>query len=198
MIYIIGKFVVNLFLGRIYCSPTTAALVALRLRLKGVVIPMTLEKKHKIVVGGSEVEVTLVDANHCPGAVCIIFEFSNGKKILHTGDFRWTERNLSHSPALRLLASNINNSRNLTVYLDTTYCDAQYDFPDQMDAISAVITVVDTERGLELIRPTQRTLYVFGAYGIGKERLFMAVALHLGLKVSHFVVLYHNLNASSI
>ncbi|SCM03617.1 DNA repair metallo-beta-lactamase protein, putative [Plasmodium chabaudi chabaudi] len=35
-------------------------------------------------------EIILIDANHCPGSVIIYFEFSNGTKIIHTGDFRYS------------------------------------------------------------------------------------------------------------
>eukprot|EP01038_Epipyxis_sp_PR26KG_P013544 gene13544-18168_t len=121
--------------GNIFCSVTTAALVKLKLNLNsGIVIPMELERKYTIKVGGEDVDVTLMDANHCPGAVCILFKFKNGKEVLHTGDFRWSATTmLRNSQTFRSLVSNANNikSRNLTAYLDTTYCDINYNFPQQ-------------------------------------------------------------------
>jgi hypothetical protein len=75
--------------GRILCSPTTAALVRLRLGVPGSrLVPLALETKHSLTLsGGQQVDVTLVDANHCPGAVCVLFEFRSGKvcALLHIG-----------------------------------------------------------------------------------------------------------------
>lgn len=116
--------------GRIYCSPATAALVQLRLKVKPStavsIIALETEKKvrvcesvsdcacnyamlrcvqHKIMVGGCFVDVMLCDANHCPGAVCILFTFENGRRIFHTGDFRWSRSLLQSSPTYRALVS---------------------------------------------------------------------------------------------
>ena len=33
--------------------------------------------------------ITLVEANHCPGAIMIVAEPPSGPPVLHTGDARW-------------------------------------------------------------------------------------------------------------
>ena len=68
------------WVGTIYGSPTTCALVKLKLGVKSNRLhPLEMEKKHTILCKGFPVEVTLTEANHCPGAVCIIFSFADGK-----------------------------------------------------------------------------------------------------------------------
>ena len=67
-----------------------------------------------------------------------------------------------------------------TVYLDTTYCKEQHDFPSQSDVI---------ERTKELVRQHldlddgKKTLIAVGSYTIGKERIFLALAEMLDCKV---------------
>ncbi|CAI5514286.1 unnamed protein product [Closterium sp. Naga37s-1] len=72
--------------GTVYCSAVTARLVKLRLGLPEEKI-CELPVGERVEIAG--VGVTLMDANHCTGAVMILFEPSNGQAVLHTGDFRW-------------------------------------------------------------------------------------------------------------
>ena len=65
------------------------------------------------------------------------------------------------------------------LYLDTTYCDAKYDFPAQSDSIDATLSCVEAEG----IADNEDSLFVFGAYTIGKEKIFLAVARKYGKKI---------------
>ncbi|XP_038701091.1 DNA cross-link repair 1A protein isoform X2 [Tripterygium wilfordii] len=152
--------------GKIYCSLITARLVNMKIgipwdRLQ--VLPLN----QKISI--AEINVTCLDANHCPGAIIILFEPRNGKAVLHTGDFRFSEEMASMS-LLRTCPVD-------TVILDTTYCDPQYDFPKQEAVIQFVIDAIQAEA----FNP--KTLFLIGSYTIGKERLFLEVARVLRRKV---------------
>jgi Cft2 family RNA processing exonuclease len=90
--------------GKIYCSPITSVLISARFpNLKEYVVPLELDQPHWVYYSGKEdgggFQVTLIDANHCPGAVMMLFEGEKMGKVLHTGDFRVSEEMLQH-PAL--------------------------------------------------------------------------------------------------
>ncbi|PWA72318.1 DNA repair metallo-beta-lactamase [Artemisia annua] len=151
--------------GKIYCSLITAKLVNFKIGIPWEKIEV-LPLNQKIVING--VDVTCFDANHCPGAIIILFELPNGKAILHTGDFRYCE-DMKKISSLQ--------TRVQTLILDTTYCDPQYDFPKQEAVIQYVLEAIQAEA----FNP--RTLFLIGSYTIGKERLFMEVARVLQKKI---------------
>lgn len=62
--------------GKIYCSSVTARLINLKIGISWEKIHI-LPLNQKIIIGG--VGVTCFDANHCPGAIIILFEPPNGK-----------------------------------------------------------------------------------------------------------------------
>lgn len=68
--------------GPIYCSEVTARFVvhALGVRLS-YLHPLPMDTP--VMIHG--VEVTLVDANHCPGAVQFLFQLQDGRKYIHCG-----------------------------------------------------------------------------------------------------------------
>ncbi|KAK9060596.1 hypothetical protein SSX86_021302 [Deinandra increscens subsp. villosa] len=151
--------------GKIYCSLITAKLVNLKIGIPWEKIEV-LPLNQKINIAG--VDVTCFDANHCPGALIILFEPPNGKAILHTGDFRFSEAMTKISS----LQTHVH-----TLVLDTTYCDPQYDFPKQEAVIQYVLEAIQAEA----FNP--KTLFLIGSYTIGKERVFMEVARVLRKKI---------------
>ncbi|CAN1786729.1 DNA cross-link repair 1A protein [Linum perenne] len=152
--------------GKVYCSLITAKLVNMKIGIPWERLEI-LPLNQKISIDG--IHVTCLDANHCPGSIIILFEPPNGKAVLHTGDFRYSEMMAS--------ISILQNSSIHTLILDTTYCNPQYDFPKQEAVIQFVIEAIQAET----FNP--KTLFLIGSYTIGKERLFLEVARVLQKKV---------------
>jgi len=104
--------------------------------------------------------VTALDANHCPGALMFVIQLTSGQTILHTGDFR----------AIAHMETKLEVGQFSTidqVYLDTTYCKPEYDFPPQAEVIERTLQIV-----LDFIRKRPNTIVMVGAYDIGKEKIF--------------------------
>lgn len=177
--------------GPIYCSSPTARLVCSKLGVDAQYVH-ALPMDTPVRLPGTEVHVTLIDANHCPGACIMLFEGRQTTRpdapmrtyrYLHCGDFRACPQQLAH-PALQQGVD--------IVYLDTTYLNPRYCFPAQPEVIDACVELVTATvqghkpRTQQATLPwsTSRTqaaapadvLVVVGTYSIGKEKLVLALA----------------------
>jgi DNA cross-link repair 1A protein len=78
------------FAASIYCSPVSARLLAHDWGLRAPQVQELRLGQPRVLQG---VTVTAIDANHCPGAVMLLFEVLGPggavSRILHTGDCRW-------------------------------------------------------------------------------------------------------------
>ena len=144
----------------VICSSITAKLIALKIRMNENHIQVLKMNQPQII---QDVEVTCLDANHCPGSVMFLFKLKSGKTILHTGDFR-------ASPTMEEYPQLWNTSIS-SLYLDTTYCKPEYNFPSQSQVIDKSIQVTQ-----EFLVNHPRTLICVGSYTIGKERIFIALS----------------------
>ncbi|OWF46657.1 DNA cross-link repair 1A protein [Mizuhopecten yessoensis] len=151
----------------IYCSKITANLVERRIKVDRQYLH-TLPMATPTVVEG--VEVTLLEANHCPGSVLFLFKLKGGRNYLHTGDFRACTEMESY-PALTGIHVH-------QLYLDTTYCDPSHTFPPQQEVIDFAVSTVNKK-----LKENTKTLIICGSYTIGKERIFMAIAKALNSKI---------------
>ncbi|KAJ9065630.1 DNA cross-link repair 1A protein [Entomophthora muscae] len=186
--------------GTVVASTITARLVQSQI---GVGSEYVLALETNVLYEINGVRVTLIDANHCPGAVLFLFEVpiegsSQYTRILHTGDFRVDD-------IIHLDKSSLIMSKPLDyLYLDTTYCNPSYAFPKQPDVLEA-----STKAAVEFIEATPLTtnfsstlhrwgfgwlakkpssqrydkLIVCGTYSIGKERIFISIARALKSKI---------------
>ncbi|OJD10880.1 hypothetical protein AJ78_08222 [Emergomyces pasteurianus Ep9510] len=138
--------------GQIYCSTITGNLVRQQLKvdpkwITDIEFDRTLE-----IPETSGALVTMLPANHCPGSSMFLFEkrIGNGPKrkvqrILHCGDFRACPAHVQH-PLLRpdVVDSLTGKSRQQVIdvcYLDTTYLNPKYSFPNQDDVVTACAAV---------------------------------------------------------
>lgn len=188
--------------GPIYCSEITARLLETKLGVAPDFIhPLPMEKPC-LLSGKDKLTVTLIDANHCPGAVLFLVQHQN-LVYLHTGDFRANAKmclDLQKYGPIDI------------VYLDTTYLNPKYSFPPQETCIKAacdlakrhnnVATGTITDEDLpetnikkinhwftqdKIISPSdsknddiRRLVVVVGTYSLGKERIFIGnVAKHI-------------------
>lgn len=151
------------------------------------VLPM--ETPTPVILNGNEFTVTLIDANHCPGAVLFLFELA-GKvptRVLHCGDFRVARSMLTH-PALQQPMDRC--------YLDTTYCHPRYTFPPQPFVIATACQFMakcmngDYAKQLDsqpVLKPSPERPFPFmvliGTYTIGKERIAFEIAATLNCKL---------------
>ncbi|KAL3051495.1 hypothetical protein OYC64_001693 [Pagothenia borchgrevinki] len=151
----------------IYCNRITGNLVKSKLRIAEQYVHI-LPMNTPVTVEG--VTVTLLEANHCPGAAMLLFLLPDGQTVLHTGDFR-ADPSMETYPELL-------SCRVQTLYLDTTYCSPEYTFPRQQEVINFAANTA-----FELVTLNPRTLVVCGSYSVGKEKVFLALAEVLGSKV---------------
>lgn len=178
--------------GIIYCSQITKSLCIMKLRANPELI-VSLDFNEPYPIAGTEITVTMLDANHCPGSSIFLFEDSKEEKAwLHCGDFRVNKTILQHP----LLQRQIDY-----VYLDTTYLNPVHSFPKQEHVIDTVAEFCERltkneyrkkmqVRITDLLRtpfsshiPKKGYLIAIGTYTIGKERIAIEVAKRIGSKL---------------
>nr|POF05335.1 dna ligase 6 [Quercus suber] len=159
--------------GIIFSSPTTALLLNRVLKLPSpFVVPLPL--RQTVVIDGCQ--ITLIDANHCPGAVQFFFNIPgpNGGRYVHTGDFRLSDSMRFDSFLTQFIGSD-------AVFLDTTYCNPKFVFPSQDESIDYVVSVIDRVRvGGDSLRDV---LFLVATYVVGKERILLEIARRCNRKI---------------
>ncbi|KAK7394186.1 hypothetical protein VNO78_14707 [Psophocarpus tetragonolobus] len=163
--------------GLIFCSPTTASLLRRILLLPSpLLFPLPL--RQPLLIDGAH--VTLLDANHCPGAVQFLFSvplpsLSLSLRYVHTGDFRFSTSMLSEPAFSPFVGAD-------ALFLDTTYCNPKFVFPSQHDSIDYIASVVES---LERDSPhsNHKVLFLVATYVLGKEKILLELARRFKRKI---------------
>lgn len=176
----------------LYCSEITAALAINTLGVHpSLVVPLPFNRPLAINGCGSSCSaqspsattaaagtaqaplyLTLIPANHCPGAAMLLFRLPDGRHVLHCGDMRYDRSMLSNPSLLAAAAqaspattpasgagSAVGSKRKASalssdvaicpvgggideILLDTTYGHPKHTFPSQADSVDIVLKAV--------------------------------------------------------
>ncbi|KAK3381510.1 beta-lactamase-like protein [Podospora didyma] len=138
---------------------------------------------------GNHIQVTLFNANHCPGAVMFLFE-TKSKAALYTGDIRsepWFVNTIARSPALIEYSS---GDKTLdTIYLDTSFTE-DVEFQTKAEGIRELLQKVSSY-------PSE-TVFHFQAWTYGYEDVWIALSKALDTKIhvdDYKMLIYNSLIA---
>ncbi|MCO5572258.1 hypothetical protein L7F22_026011 [Adiantum nelumboides] len=159
--------------GPIYCSAITAALLRVKFPALDIRILHLSTATLLPLPSPHLLEVTAIDANHCPGSVMLVFRGAFGC-ILHTGDFRWESGSPELETMKKCIDSAIGGSRVNLVHLDNTFCNPQFYFPPRYAAAQQVVDIITNHKGFDIL---------IGIDMLGKEELLIFVAKTLNTKI---------------
>ncbi|KAI0513456.1 hypothetical protein KFK09_009477 [Dendrobium nobile] len=154
----------NWYRGIIFCSETTASLLVEILKVSPLFV-YALPLNKTVTIDGSN--VTLVDANHCPGAVQFLFEVGL-ERYIHTGDCRFCD-SMKLDPFLQKFVGAD------AVFLDTTYCNPKFVFQSQEESIEYVVKSIQRTKE-ENKGSAKSVLFLIATYIVGKERILLEIA----------------------
>ncbi|KAF2273485.1 uncharacterized protein EI97DRAFT_383564 [Westerdykella ornata] len=127
---------------------------------------------------GNTIRVTLLDANHCVGAVMFLIE-GNGKAVLYTGDIRaetWWVNSIVQNPVI--LPYTCGSRRLDCIYLDTTFAtkSSPYrEFPSKADGIRELLEKV--------AKYPDDTIFYFHSWTFGYENVWIALSAFLNAHI---------------
>jgi hypothetical protein len=127
---------------------------------------------------GNSIKVTLIDANHCVGAVMFLIE-GDDKAILYTGDIRaetWWINSLVQNPVL--LPYTLGTCRLDCMYLDTTFAtkrEPYREFPSKAEGIRELLSRVSEY--------PDDTIFYFHSWTFGYENVWVALSNFLNSRI---------------
>ncbi|GIJ84455.1 hypothetical protein Asppvi_003302 [Aspergillus pseudoviridinutans] len=141
------------------------------------------------------IRVTLLDANHCAGAVMFLIE-GDGKAVLYTGDIRserWWVGSLVRHPVL--IPYTLGSKKLDKIYLDTTFARVDHvcrSFPSKAEGLRELLQKVEAY--------PKETIFYFRAWTFGYEDVWIALSALLNTKVHvdrYQIGLYRSLISNS-
>ncbi|KAH2316420.1 hypothetical protein KXV47_001110 [Aspergillus fumigatus] len=141
------------------------------------------------------IRVTLLDANHCAGAVMFLIE-GDGKAVLYTGDIRaerWWVNSLVRHPVL--IPYTLGSKKLDKIYLDTTFARINHvcrSFPSKAEGLRELLQKVEAY--------PKETIFYFRAWTFGYEDVWIALSAFLNTKVHidrYQIGLYRSLISNS-
>ncbi|KAI3859320.1 hypothetical protein MKW98_007701 [Papaver atlanticum] len=167
--------------GLIYCSPITAKLFPVKFPGFRVSLIRVLEvgSLHSIPLvspsTGSRtiIQVTTIDAHHCPGAVMYLFRGEFGC-LLFTGDFRWESNSERALMGKSMLLNALGGEKVDFLHLDNTYCNPSYCFPPREVVARQIVKIIASHPQHDVI---------IAINTLGKEDLLLHIASALNTKI---------------
>ncbi|KAM0809716.1 hypothetical protein AB5N19_10062 [Seiridium cardinale] len=143
--------------------------------LKSLLKPIPLETPIVLELEpGNHIRVTLLDANHCPGAVMFLIE-GTGRAILYTGDIRsepWWVNSIARNPSLVEYSSGLRTLDR--IYLDTSMLN-DHVLPTKAEGLRELLSKVSDY--------PDETVFCMQAWTYGYEDVWIALSRALESKI---------------
>ena len=133
---------------------------------------LELNEQYEFELGtGETFHVTLLDANHCPGAVMFLFESETFGTVLATGDFKYSLQ-LRENPILNEIQVD-------TCYIDNTYMNKLYsNLPSKDKAFSEIVDLVEIKQQMY-----ENVVFAIKVNSIGKTDLLVRLSEYFNTKI---------------
>ncbi|KAF1974129.1 hypothetical protein BU23DRAFT_598496 [Bimuria novae-zelandiae CBS 107.79] len=141
--------------------------------------PLPLDTPTSIELApGNNIQVTLIDPNHCIGAVMFLIE-GDGKAILYTGDIRaesWWVNSLVQNPVL--LPYTLDSRRLDCMYLDTTFATKSRPYREFQSKAEGIRELLE-----EVAKYPDDTIFYFHSWTFGYENVWIALSNFLRSRI---------------
>lgn len=169
----------------VYCTEITRRLVLTRFRVPREQVQPLQMCEPRLIDADIPFTVIALPANHCPGSAAFLFEFSNGSRWLHTGDFRYTKEMQDVDVWKRVMFVD-------KLFLDTTFCNKQRfaNFPTKNEAQEQIVNLIQKHMSSKTAPPGRCLNVYLRCQSFGTEEVFLRIKERLGIKTQISSELY--------